>query len=721
MGNKNVLKWICFCIFLFSVQCVSAQVDTDIERLRELFTNQSLATKIDEKKIEELLVTLQADGTWPGIDYQDVSREAFQHSDHLYYMLNLSIAYKKKDSPFKGKKKVKEAIFRSLDYWLKNDFICENWWNNQIGTPSVMASMLLILDTELSDFRIEKMLKITERGNMDATGARPSGDRIKMASIQAQVALFNRNVSEVERLIRIIEGEIKFSNQRGMQCDFSFHHRDDRVNNTLSYGAQYADTFAEWAEKVSKTRFRFSEKSLQILIDYYLDGMCKQMVYGRIPDTGILNRDITRSGGGRVWSAKTPERLLAVSSYRQSELEAIIKARGDKEYQPASFAKFFWRTEHFVFQRPNFYTSVRMYSTRNANMEEPYNGEGLMNHFRGDGTNYLSVRGDEYKNLTPVCDWMKIPGATIVQLEKMPGENEIQKWGVTDYVGAVTDGMYGAVGLDFKSPHTALEAKKAWFFFDKAYVCLGTDISSRMKNSVLTTVNQCLLNGEVWMKDVDGIHSQKQGIHTVKEPRWVVHDKVGYYFLDKENVILSNQCEEGSWKIANRQTTTSSEIIRKEVFTLSIDHGQRPDRAGYAYCVIPVADPSTMEKQITDEKIVILSNNSDLQAVRHDGLKMAYAVFYKGGSLKINDKIVVEVDSPGMLMLKYNDAGEILTLGVSDPTHFLTKLHMSVNQKMVGEKQENIQIEWDKKDTCSRIVVELPQNEYAGKSVIYNK
>lgn len=164
-----------------------------------------------------------------------------------------------------------------------------------------------------------------------------------------------------------------------------------------------------------------------------------------------------------------------------------------------------------MFQRPDFYTSVRMYSTRNANMEEPYNGEGLMNHFRGDGTNYLSVRGDEYKRLTPVYDWMKIPGATIVQLDKMPGENEIQKWGLTDYVGAVTDGTYGAVGLDFKSPHTGLAAKKVWFFFDKTYVCLGTNISSRMKNQVLTTVNQCLLNGEVTVSDADGIHPQEQG------------------------------------------------------------------------------------------------------------------------------------------------------------------------------------------------------------------
>ena len=105
----------------------------------------------------------------------------------------------------------------------------------------------------------------------------------------------------------------------------------------------------------------------------------------------------------------------------------------------------------------------------------------------------------------------------------------------------------------------------------------------------------------------------------------------------------------------------------------------------------------------------------------HTGFSMAYAVFYKGGTLRIHDKIVVEMDAPGMLMVKYNDAGEILTLGVSDPTRFMKKLHLSVNQRIVGTAQENIQTEWDGKQALTRISVDLPQNEYAGKSVIYNK
>ena len=141
-------------------------------------------------------------------------------------------------------------------------------------------------------------------------------------------------------------------------------------------------------------------------------------------------------------------------------------------------------------------------------------------------------------------------------------------------------------------------------------------------------------------------------------------------------------------------------MIRQDVFTLSVDHGRDPDNDGYAYMVIPSAEPLSIEKQVEEEGVVILANCPGLQAVRHDGLNMAYAVFYKGGTLRIHDKIVVEMDSPGM---------------------FMKKLHLSVNQKIVCSAQENIQTEWDEKQALTRISVDLPQNEYAGKSVIYNK
>ena len=98
-----------------------------------------------------------------------------------------------------------------------------------------------------------------------------------------------------------------------MQHDFSFHHRTDWVNNTLSYGSGYAGAFIEWASNVADTEFRFSEQTVRLLIDYYIDGICKQMVYGRISDPGILNRDIARPGEEKVWSPSAPEKLRTIS------------------------------------------------------------------------------------------------------------------------------------------------------------------------------------------------------------------------------------------------------------------------------------------------------------------------------------------------------------------------------------------------------------------------
>ena len=76
-------------------------------------------------------------------------------------------------------------------------------------------------------------------------------------------------------------------------------------------------------------------------------------------------------------------------------------------------------------------------------------------------------------------------------------KNELKKIGLKDYVGAVTDGYYGAVGYDFQSSHDPLVARKSWFFFDNEYVCLGAGISTKMNNEVNTTLNQTLLNGQV--------------------------------------------------------------------------------------------------------------------------------------------------------------------------------------------------------------------------------
>lgn len=686
----------------------------EIETLRRKVVAELMAPEVNESRARELMASIRTDGTWPGIDYIDVSNTGFQHARHLGNLVELSRAFKKKGTKLKGDKKLKAAIDQALNYWIANDFICENWWHNQIGTPTALVSVLLIMDTDLTKEQIEKTLPMVGRAHLTATGARPSGDRIKIAGILAKTLLFNRDEPQFNEVIRVIEGEIKFNTgQRGMQHDFSFHHREDRVNNTLSYGLGYADAFAEWAAFVAGTKYQFSEKPLQQLTDYYLDGICKQMVFGQYDDPGTKNRDITRSERHRAMGTTTPERLLTATNYRKKELEEIIRIRRGETRPTLSHSTFYWQTEHFSFQRPDFFTSVRMHSTRNANMEWPYNGEGLMNHHRGDGTNYISITGDEYTNMAPVYDWQKIPGATILQKNDLPSENEIQKKGLTEFVGAVTDGKYGAAAYDFKSPHDPLSAQKAWFFFDDEYVCLGTGINSKSKLPAVTTVNQCLLHGDVVLMNGTQKTTTPKGERQLEQVKWILHDGIGYIFPEAQKVNLSNQAQTGSWFKVNRQSDSPKEEISLDVFKLWLDHGTQPANSSYQYIVVP----STTEAEIENSgrNIEILINTPEIQAVKHSGLNILQAIFYTSGEIQVSKNLKIGMDSPGVVMIKTNGQA-VQQISVADPSRRLRKIHLTVTEK-IEKSGGNFRAFWNQAKGVSEIAIDLPQTVYAGKSV----
>jgi len=689
----------------------------DLEILRNKVVAEVMQPSVNLKQVSDLIKSIRQDGTWPGIDYKDVSRTGFQHSRHLDNMVALSRAYKKTGSEFKGDENVRKVINSSLDYWLANDFICDNWWNNQIGTPDQFVKILMIMDEDLSDDQIQKCLAIAYRANLSASGARPSGDRIKIAGILAKNALYQHNDSLFDETIKVIAGEIKFSTGRGMQYDYSFHHREDRVTSTLSYGMGYADAFAEWAALVNDTKYNFPDSALNLLIDYYLDGICQSMVYGKYPDPGAENRSISRRGSLRPVGSATPERLLRASDHRKAELEKIVKIRKGVIKPDLSGIRFYWDSEYLSVQKPEYFTSVRMFSSRNNNMEVPYNGEGLKNHHYADGSNFISHTGDEYYDIYPVFDFQKIPGATILQKPSLPSENEIQKKGLTEFVGAVTDGNYGAAVFDFKSLHDPLTAKKAWFFFEKEYVCLGAAINSSSDLTVATTLNQSLLSGDVIVSRENKNEISEKGDHTYNNVKWVLHNSVGYFFPEPSNIKLSNQTETGSWFTINRQSDSPKAEVSKDVFKLWIEHGQRPENDKYQYIVIPVTDRKGMESIAYDNKIEIVSNTSDVQAVSHSGIGVSQIVFYNPGKIEVTSGIFIEAAGQCTVMIRY-EKGSISSISVSDPSRKLKQIILKTSVK-IDKIEPGFISEWNEEKRVSTLSIDLPEGVYKGKSVTF--
>ena len=724
-----------------SLDIIKSRVYNSIIDVYSAHSGNDKEINFDDVAIDQILSDFDGQ-KWPYIHYDDVSREGFDNGTHLKNLVKMAVAYKVSSSKYFNDKVLLGKIIEGLRFWCDRDFIGENWWNNQIGTPRSMIELMLIVGEKMPQKLITQSQVMIRRADINKGGSRPGGDRIKVSSIAAKNQLFLNNKDQFDLIIDIIENEIKFvdwigsefgytysksnqggfdefskANGRGLQYDYSFHHRTDGVNNTLSYGLSWAQAFVEWAHHTRGTNYSFSDEKSKILVDYYLDGVCKTSVFGIKPDYGAKNRSISRPGSTKAFDNNIPEKIIALTDYREEEMKAIISLRSGKSVENlTSHSTFYWNSEHFTFQRPKFYTSVRLYSSRNMNMESPYNSEGLLNHHRGDGANHIYTRGDEYDDISPVLDYQKITGTTTVQKEKLPHPNQIKKLGLTDFVGAATDGRYGAVGFDFKSIHDPLVARKAWFFFDDQYVCMGSGISSKSKNEVNTTLNQCLLNGAVTVSSKGKRQEIMSGAQVYEDLDWIYHDGIAYFLPSPIDVSIQNNISRGSWWKISKQIDSSKEIIGKEVFKAWINHGNTPDNASYEYIVWPNIRLGEMEEEKINT-LEIISNTPYLQAVRNTKVQLLQAVFYKAGELIVGADLKIKASAPCILMLQSDQKGEIVKITASDPNRELSALVLKVSKK-IEASGEHFKTFWNTEDNSSEIIIDLPQGNFAGQSVV---
>jgi chondroitin AC lyase len=303
-----------------------------------------------------------------------------------------------------------------------------------------------------------------------------------------------------------------------------------------------------------------------------------------------------------------------------------------------------------------------------------------------------------------------------MQKPELPPPDEIQKLGITDFVGAATDGKYGTAAFDFRSPHDPLVARKAWFFFDDEYVCLGSGISCRNRNlDVVTTINQCHLRGEVTLSSAGKKSILENGENEYENVNWIYHDRIGYVFPQPASVHIKNSKASGSWWRINKQTRSSKDEINLDVFTLWLDHGNRPSNAIYEYIVVPATSIEKLEQHASTENISILANTPEVQAVSHAALNICQAVFYKAGEIQLAGNLKLKCEAPGIVIFQTLPQNEI-NLTVSDPNRELGKMHLSISTK-IEKEGEHFKAFWNEKEQVSEIIIDLPDSHYAGSSV----
>jgi chondroitin AC lyase len=351
-------------------------------------------------------------------------------------------------------------------------------------------------------------------------------------------------------------------------------------------------------------------------------------------------------------------------------------------------------------------------------VERPYNEEGLKNHFLADGSNFLIRTGREYERIFPAYDWRKIPGTTVVQKSGMPDPDLIQQEGKTSFVGGLSDGNYGIVSFDFDSPIDNLQARKAWFFFDREYVALGSGIRSNENDRVATTLDQRSHSGEVYVHDGTSVINPSPGEHAFAEANWLWHDNVGYIFGQQTDLMLHYGPSEGSWRSINKQNWATDEIVTIDLFTAWIDHGRRPRWSTYSYVVVPGVSTEDLKQYHRQMPIEILSNTAQIQAVMQKESGIYQFIFYERTRFQSDFGLRISVDQPCLLMLTVAD-GKIQNVVVADPSRASKSISFSINSQINGQNPD-WDIRWNPISWQSNVKVSLPTGDRAGKSTTLN-
>lgn len=650
-----------------------------------------------------------SDGSWADINYADTSRTGWIPQKHVSRIEYMTRAYSKPSSSSYQDPTLFANIEKALNYWYDRKPTSDNWWWLDIGQCGPIGRTLIMLKHELSSSVIDKgVLYLTDEPWM--TGA----NLIDVATQTIQRGVVTDDLELIKKGINAMSNEISIHLDEGIQEDYSFHQHGAQLYSG-GYGIVFLDKVTYFMYMTRQLSFTFSQEKIDIIEKYILEGD-RWMIYKKYYDVHVGGRGfISRPGSGRSSAIKgCLEEMIELKTDREQELQEFLDHinADEKENSPTVYgSKYFWVSDYHTHRRENYFLGIRMTSTRTIGYENT-NNENLKGQYFCLGSTVLMKDSLEYYYVYPNLDYTKLSGITAPS--DLPSSTKAYR-GDTNFVGAVTNGYYGFVGMDVdfsrNEDNIHILAKKSWFLFDNEVVALGTGIDNGNTGKSLTTsVMQSLLRTDVKAKINSNEESITFGNHAPSSLQWIMHSGFGYFFPNNPtNVKIDIEHRTNNWNEIGVNTRTQE----NDIFSVYFDHGSNfaNEKGDYSYQIITKTNltKEDMKKYETNNPIEIISNTEEIQAVRHKDLNIYEFIFYQPeettnnrnftASITTNDGLSVTVNSGCFLMIKIDGNVEI---SVSNPLQNLT---LNLELSIPGYWKRSFDIE-------------LPSDAYVGKSVV---
>lgn len=656
----------------------------------EMFMEKIRNTTIKNPSIDKNLALFQENGSFSDINYDDTQMTNWTPIKHIERLSDFVYAYTNEKNKYYQNEDLYQKIVKGLEYWYDVDSESDNWWHNQISEPQKLGVLLIQMRIGKKQIPQELETKILKR--IQETGGDPAkwtgANRTDIALHWIYRSCLTQNEADLKTAIDNVFNPVVYTTEEGFQHDNSYFQHGEQLY-IGGYGDEILKGVTQVASYALGTQYQLDKEKVELLSKFMRETYYRT-VRGQNMSFDVVGRSVSRPGLlNKRTTATYAKRMIDIDPTHADEYKAIIARLNRKQpadYQVTASHTHYFRGDYSLHVRPQYNFDVRLASTRTKKCEYG-NKENLKTYFMSDGCTNITQTGDEYFNIFPVWNWCHIPGTTAPQLEKVPMDPKA--WGVlgtSTYAGGVSDSIYGATAYAYMdtNPEVNTGAKKSWYFFDNEVVCLGAGIQSTSTYPVHTTVNQCFLKGGILVDKGDKEETLANGSHTLQAPQWVLHDKIGYFFPQKEEVFLTAQTQSGRWYDIN--TSKSKKEEKMDVFTLGINHGVGPKDGSYAYIVVP-GKTSAQEMKAYQKKnaIEILSNNPKIQAVRNTKLNVWMVTFFEAGTFT-HKELSVTVDKPCILMIK-DITSKSANLHITDPGQTQSPIQVELK---IGKKKQTL-------------------------------
>ncbi|CAH1213585.1 hypothetical protein PAECIP111891_03994 [Paenibacillus allorhizoplanae] len=644
----------------------------------------------------------------------------------------MALAYSMPGTPLYQSTSLRDDIVSAMEWMYTNRYNENkspygNWWDWEIGIPQTLNDLIVLMYGQLTQGQITKYIKPIDKFCPDPKVGSVLG--VKGSKMTGANLLDKALVATVRGVIGNNSAKI-LQGRDAMGPEFAYTDHGDGVYEdgslvqhtniayTAGYGAVWLSRAADMTFLLNGSPWPVTDPNVNNVYKWVSDtfepviykGLYMDMVNGR-----GMSRQASGSARGTITTllrlAEGAPADVALSIKRMAmewifsdttyanyfdglsvyDLSLVKNLLNDASIQPRGELiknQVFSGMDRVVHLREGYGFGISIFSNRISAFEKG-NNENLKGWYTGIGMTYLYDQDlNQYRNdFWPTVDSFRLPGTTTNGSGKgmTPGE-WTSYMNAKEWVGGSTiDGLYGASGMDFsltKVTGSDLQGKKSWFMFDDEIVALGAGISSNSAGPqpVETIIDNRKLNdaGDNVLTVNGAVKPSQLGwSENMGNVKWahlagnMPGADIGYYFPEATNVYGLREARTGKWSDIN--SGQSATPITRNYMSLAFEHGATPSNAAYSYVMLPHKDTAATQLYSHAPDVEVLSNTTDVHAVREKKLGITAANLWNPGTVDF-----ITARNPSSVMVKENESE--LNIAVSDPTQKQSTITLELNK-----------------------------------------